>query len=110
MVHYVYALIDPETLDPFYVGRSKHPIKRFKQHIAGNSCCYNRIKAMKQKKQKPILCILGEYDETTIIEAEVKAIEKYKPTLINKHCKMPTNKILHKNAGIGIKLSKVSSY
>lgn len=33
---YIYALIDPRTDKIFYVGRSKHPKQRVKQHINGS--------------------------------------------------------------------------
>lgn len=33
MTHYIYTLIDPRSGKPFYVGQSKHPERRLKEHI-----------------------------------------------------------------------------
>lgn len=64
---WIYALLDPRNNEIRYIGKSKDPQKRFKQHIytssKENTRKGNWIKSLIKKDLKPILKILKETDE-----------------------------------------------
>ena len=44
MKHYIYALVDPETAEIFYVGRSTNPERRYTQHVRAARACAERLR------------------------------------------------------------------
>lgn len=62
---YIYALIDPETDEIRYIGKTIRPQERFRAHLrdTGNSHKANWIKQLRERQLKPIMYVL---EETTI--------------------------------------------
>lgn len=95
---YIYALIDPNTNETFYIGRSKHPKQRYNQHInhtknlpenddeymyrlvgispwekkflkSSNPNKDKRIAALLENGQKPIVKIIDEWEAERLSDA-----------------------------------------
>lgn len=80
--YFIYLLSCPITNEPKYVGQSRNPQKRFKQHcrlndnLANTKRC-NWLKSLIEKELKPIMTIL-ETDLDCYDRAEKKWIKHYK--------------------------------
>jgi len=77
-IFYVYLYLDPEDLDPFYVGKGKG--KRAWEHLKGNkkSRFINKIKSIYSKGLEPLIIIYAKnlYEEDAF-ELEKGLIEFY---------------------------------
>ena len=81
MKYYIYKLIDPETKEIRYIGKSVDPKKRFYGHIYDKSKSHKAswIKSLISKQQMPILELIEEFDtEEECFKAECFYIEKYR--------------------------------
>lgn len=79
---YIYALIDPATNEPRYVGRTSNPDQRYKLHLAwqseaGNSPKRQWIAALSKAGLRPLLQVLEEAPSVTADLAEAKWIKGY---------------------------------
>ena len=61
-VVYIYALIDPETQEIRYIGKSVHPEARLQSHCNEKSNCHRShwLQSLKQKGLKPSMMIIQE--------------------------------------------------
>lgn len=79
---FIYALIDPETLEPRYVGKSDNPTKRLGYHCSQSkrelSHKAHWIRSLLAKGLRPSIQILEEVDDSTWETAEVRLIAKLK--------------------------------
>ena len=55
---YIYALIDPDTNEPFYVGRTHYPETRLQQHFESTTMVVEMLKVGKIPKME----VLAHYD------------------------------------------------
>ena len=74
-VVYIYGLVDPTTMQIFYIGKSTNPLQRLKHHISKRSLKTDspknlRIRTILKSDLKPILVILQKTTESTWAEAE----------------------------------------
>jgi len=70
---YIYALIDPQTDEPFYIGSSTFPDSRFLDHVRGSNTSevnHKRIRQIIESGYKPTLSILEETTEELRWERE----------------------------------------
>ena len=81
-IEYIYALIDPITNEPRYVGRTNDPETRYKLHLAWKSESNNTPKrqwvaALLQDGVRPLREVLEEVSSETADTAESKWICDY---------------------------------
>jgi len=83
---YIYLLSDPITNRPFYIGRSKNPIKRLGQHISSCGTVSNnstnvevqrKINELVSRLIIPKLEILAFVDRVDSLQVERELIEIY---------------------------------
>jgi hypothetical protein len=57
---FIYALIDPETDEPRYIGKSIRPFERLTNHMNEKAACHRThwLQSLKRKGLRPILVIL----------------------------------------------------
>jgi len=70
---YIYVLVDPNTDDIRYVGKSKNPQTRMTDHINGHgrgAKKYMWVDSLVENNQKPLLRILEKCDESEVRERE----------------------------------------
>lgn len=70
---YIYAMVDPRTGDPFYIGVTRRPLRRFMDHMrrnAKNERLRDRIGEMQANSIRPKLRILESVDEHQRAERE----------------------------------------
>mgnify|MGYP003118992544 CR=1 FL=1 len=77
-MNYIYALICPIKKVPRYIGKTKNPKSRYKQHIAGAKKKQTTLKekwlhSLHEKGLQPILKIL----QTEASEAQARELESY---------------------------------
>lgn len=62
---YIYALIDPDTDDVRYIGKSIRPHQRLKDHMNDTSFCHRAhwLQGLKAKGKKPLVLILDRAPE-----------------------------------------------
>lgn len=77
---YIYALLEPETKEVRYIGKSVNPKKRFDNHlnIKRKQHCSCWIQSLKIKELKPIFSIIEETDKENWIKREQYWIAFYK--------------------------------
>lgn len=79
---YIYILIDPETQQVRYVGKTKNPSRRYNQHISEcskiKSHKNNWIFSLKKKGIKPEMILIDECDTDNWIFFEQWYIELFK--------------------------------
>lgn len=77
---YIYALLEPETKEVRYIGKSVNPKKRFDNHlnIKRKQHCSCWIQSLKIKGLKPIFSIIEETDKENWIKREQYWIAFYK--------------------------------
>lgn len=79
---FIYALIDPNTNQVRYVGKSDNPEKRLSRHLGffepKSTHKQNWLKSLMENHQEPILKILEEVDQPVWKDAERKWIKFYK--------------------------------
>jgi hypothetical protein len=79
---FIYALIDPESQEVRYIGKTKNPNRRISQHI--NECSRirthknNWILSLKNKKLKPIMTIIDEVESDEWVFFEQWYIQLFK--------------------------------
>lgn len=83
MITYIYSLIDPETQEVRYVGKSNTPGKRLVAHVCTthddcNPHKQNWIKQLKSRGLRPILSIIEETTLDLWPEREIYWIEFYR--------------------------------
>lgn len=81
--YYIYELLDPRDGSCRYIGKSKNPEKRLKQHLSPYQLKKNTpknawIKKLKTMGLSPIMRIIAISCETYINNSEIYLIEKYK--------------------------------
>jgi predicted GIY-YIG superfamily endonuclease len=80
-IHYVYGLIDPRTHKVFYIGRTKSPNDRLREHIknaARKDTRKNRhIVEILSKGFEPKMTLLESGNKQDIIQKENEYIKKY---------------------------------
>lgn len=92
MKNFIYELIDPETKEPRYIGKTNNPSNRLKKHL--NEC--NKVDIytpknkwlsyLKDKGLTPIMNIIEETENDNINELEIEYIKNYRekyPNLTN---------------------------
>lgn len=81
--HYIYALTDPAMTEVKYIGRTKNPAKRLKDHCSRKNswALWQWIAA--NKPAKPQMIVLEECSEENAEEREHFWIEVYKATGAN---------------------------
>lgn len=74
MTNYIYALLDPETNEIRYIGKTDNPSERLKNHLneQGKWHRINWIKSLKKRGLKPIMQIIEEVVEGTNWEEREK--------------------------------------
>jgi predicted GIY-YIG superfamily endonuclease len=88
MTVFIYALIDPDTSDVRYIGKTVNPESRYRDHCnTGHEYRNPRkvawVKALKSQGKKPVLAILEECTDEGWEEAESKWIKHYQPSILN---------------------------
>ena len=82
--YYVYALLDPLTGQPFYIGCSVNPTKRLKTHGRDQaSAAYDRVRALYAVGKQPILALLGVHHSKIAALAEEDWLIRATPDLEN---------------------------
>lgn len=82
----IYALVDPRDGAPRYVGRSSAPRKRFYAHISvglirmENRRRYDWVRELEAHGLRPALLILETCQIEQAAEAELRWIERYRPS------------------------------
>jgi len=88
MTEYIYFLIDPNTQDVKYVGKSKDPKKRFRQHIKkldkSETPKKKWLLSLFEKKQIPVIKII-EKCEGNGRDREEFYFNKHIGTIVNIH-------------------------
>jgi len=78
---YIYALIDPRDERVFYVGQTKNPARRLRQHLADKSISNRRcvwLGELISLGKKPIMKVIEECQKGTVDEREVYYIAHYR--------------------------------
>ena len=78
---FIYGLVDPDTFEVRYVGKSNDPNSRFYAHLEdfeGNPWKYRWISKLRRANKKPKLVILEEVLESTWQKAERKWIAHFR--------------------------------
>ncbi len=81
---FIYALCDPETSEPRYVGKAKNVRKRFCQHINGRELARSKtrksawIRSLLDDGKRPQLVVLEEVDESEWQRVERLHIQYFK--------------------------------
>jgi hypothetical protein len=75
---YIYALVDSQTGEEFYVGSSIWPTGRFSAHTHGatNEANQERIKQIRANGYEPVMHILDEVSEELRLEKEREWIDR----------------------------------
>lgn len=80
----VYALVDPDNQQVRYIGKAICPIKRYGQHLAGQSTNNKELEgwlsSLRKMHHTPLLHILEEVEEFQGDNVERIWINKYKST------------------------------
>lgn len=78
----IYALVDPKTWYIKYVGQSKHPLKRYQEHLEDDDDTpkVEWIQGLQRKGFKPILVILCECPEWQADSIERAYIQQFSKT------------------------------
>jgi len=78
--YYVYGLVDPGTKKIRYIGKTKNPNKRAKDHFRGSKLPLLKkwIEDLKIKGKEPIFTILETIQKPEVNEREKFYIEQYK--------------------------------
>lgn len=90
-MNYVYLLKDPVSKVVRYVGKTKNPKSRFKQHLKDaekrqGTAKQVWIKELKKKKMTPMIEIIAEIkDESEARDFEEKTVIKHIDTVFNIH-------------------------
>lgn len=78
---YMYVLLEPQTLEVHYVGKTKNPIERYKNHLnsARDKNTHKRrwILSLTKKGLKPILKVIDTVDEDNWQQWEKYSIDYY---------------------------------
>lgn len=79
-VGYIYQLLDPLTKEIRYIGQTKDPERRLKQHLRSSYKCYktNWIKSLKTNDQTPKMLVFRCVSLDSIGREEEQWIEYYK--------------------------------
>ena len=79
---YIYALLDPDTQECRYVGKSENPVSRFKQHLAigrhGHSHRSDRSLDAKSEWVKE-LCDAGKVPLLAVLEETTRTPQEWGP-------------------------------
>lgn len=72
---WIYALVDPRTLEPRYIGRSVHPEVRYAQHTAGCTTkglgdWFGELRKERRAEARPFLMLLDRVKPEWADEAE----------------------------------------
>jgi hypothetical protein len=75
---YIYALVDPATLKPFYVGRSNNPGRRYVEHVneIDGTNKAQRVNSIKRRFHLPYMIILEQCNEGDVKMREAHYIQK----------------------------------
>ena len=87
MVYTVYALVDPRTMQEFYVGCTKDAKQRLKAHISGQSYggAWERNRELRRLHLKPIMQTLAKFpDIKSAAKAERENIIRLGSKLLNR--------------------------
>lgn len=89
-MYHVYYLLDPITKDVKYVGMSKNPKRRYRQHISKLDKLMTDkrkwLEGLFEKKLLPEIKIVGSYDsEKEGREMEQQHVTMNKNTILNIH-------------------------
>jgi hypothetical protein len=90
-MHHVYHLVDPNDRAVRYIGKSRNPKSRLKQHIAealenDNTEKKRWIRRLLASGQKPVLIIAGSFTtEPLAREAESAECHRHLATITNIH-------------------------
>lgn len=75
--HILYVLLDPETYDPRYVGKSSSMFKR--PNEKHSAYCESWRKSLKEKGLKPVVRVIGFYDDhEECVDDEIRWIAKFR--------------------------------
>lgn len=88
MIVYIYALVDPDTQEVRYIGKSVNPESRYRDHCnTGHEYRNPRkvawVKTLKSQGKKPAITILEECTEDTWEATEQKWVSHYQSSLLN---------------------------
>lgn len=118
--HYVYALMDPRTLTPFYIGKgsANRLIQHFRalpaqDRVEGTSAKHKTIAAIRDAGLKPTAIVLSTHeDEQEALSAERKAIKRVgMDKLTNQNKGGGGGQTKHKHAGKPVILTpKMEAY
>lgn len=84
--YYIYSLIDPNTNEIRYIGKTNNPDNRLKRHLQScylekydkNTYKSNWIKSLLRENKNPIMEIIEECDLSTVNQREIYWIDKMK--------------------------------
>jgi hypothetical protein len=77
MAVYIYALIDPDTDEPFYVGKSNRPYSRFRAHLRdlADTRKVRHLQTLLKAGKTPDIRVLETLHEGNVDEHEQRWIE-----------------------------------
>ncbi len=82
MTQYIYALCDPDSQIPFYIGKTKNIEKRYRSHLTIELKNKTKksfwIKKLLKENKKPTISILDTADSSNIDEKEIYYITLWK--------------------------------
>ena len=81
MSYTIYALFDPRTTEPFYVGQTSRNLRyRYLEHIKGQSFCgaWERNRELRRSGLRPLIMELLRFtDAVTASQAEYQTIADF---------------------------------